>query len=351
MINEAITVVTPDMERTQKLTQLCSLTSLMIQRCIEIYGQVSVDPDALANYLSVQSYCGDYRSSTGSAIIHAQSSLDYPFEFIHPEKFEVDIDDLPIDRTLQRITNLTEPDDFKILIQIANDINDFQKTDVETLQSLGRIINVIGLPCVGKTTLLKRMESVSGINPIYLYELPRSHENIFQYLRNTINEEFTAGMILKNIPASIVDGGIWHRVISIPAYLGFDPDDPKDCKIIEEYIKIMALVIPPQVEILIVNMDPSLRAQSLEALAKERGIDEQRRAFALEREATLIKMYDLLKSFALQYGIKLYEFTVADNENQVKEIQELLNRIDLEATQPVGALKKALTAFTMNSQD
>ena len=194
------------------------------------------------------------------------------------------------------------------------------------------------------------MAKTFEIRPVYLEESPRSHSKILQYLRTTIKEEFTAGMILKNIPVSIVDGGIWHRVISIPAYLGFDLDDPNDCEIIEEYIKIMALVIPPQIEILIVNMDPTLRAQYLEMLAKERGIEEQRRAFALEREATLIRMYELLKSFAAQYGIKLYEFTVADNKNQVEKIQELLNRMGLKATQPVGALKKALETFTMNSQ-
>lgn len=61
-------------------------------------------------------------------------------------------------------------------------------------------------------------------------------------------------------------------------------------------------------------------------------------------------MYELLKSFAAQYGIKLYEFTVADNENQVEKIQELLIRMNLEATPIIGKLRKALETFTMNSQ-
>lgn len=74
MNSEAITVVTPDMERTQKLTQLCSLTSLMIQRCIETYGQVSVNHDALANYLSEQKYCDSYRTSFSNDITPTQSS-------------------------------------------------------------------------------------------------------------------------------------------------------------------------------------------------------------------------------------------------------------------------------------
>lgn len=302
---------------TDRNKQFISHTAYLIESFINIQSLIEGN-DNLATELSDKKYCGECTYTNN----------------------------LSIDQLFARIRINPQVSDFETLRQIALDIKDYNEQNGYNPTS--RFVSVIGLPASRKSTLLRYMQTMLVTNPsnpvISITEKPVIHYPIKHFLNATLFEEYYLLSCLKYSPISIIDSGIWHRILSVPMYLDFDLSDPNDEQFVLTYLQMMTASIPFQPEMVLVQLDESLRRRYLDNL--DNGNEFERRKYALEREQQFNLLYNLIRRNKTKLRIKTYPVYIKPTTIMKQLAVNLIGRIGINSNDYSQAYTTIMLRYT-----